>query len=149
MAATAKICECQYAGKGQPKHANGKGCGRPAVILMQITNMLLIGAILQSLKKMARLWSCQVKYSHMTQDKKETFGDIIGGDKLVLIDFTAEWCGPCKLMKPILEELRQRMGDKIRILKIDIDRSPVVSDAFNIQSVPTLMLIQNKNILWR
>jgi len=85
----------------------------------------------------------------MTQDKKETFGDIIGGDKLVLIDFTAEWCGPCKLMKPILEELRQRMGDKIRILKIDIDRSPVVSDAFNIQSVPTLMLIQNKNILWR
>jgi len=85
----------------------------------------------------------------MTQDKKETFGDIIGGDKLVLIDFTAEWCGPCKLMKPILEELRQRIGDKIRILKIDIDRSPVVSDAFNIQSVPTLMLIQNKNILWR
>jgi len=85
----------------------------------------------------------------MTQDKKETFGDIIGGDKLVLIDFTAEWCGPCKLMKPILEELRQRMGDKIRILKIDIDRSPVVSDAFNIQGVPTLMLIQNKNILWR
>jgi len=85
----------------------------------------------------------------MTRDNKETFGDIIGGDKLVLIDFTAEWCGPCKLMKPILEELRQRMGDKIRILKIDIDRSPVVSDAFNIHSVPTLMLIQNKNILWR
>ena len=85
----------------------------------------------------------------MTQDKQETFGDIIGGDKLVLIDFTAEWCGPCKMMKPILAELRQRMGDKIRILKIDIDRSPVVSDAFNIHSVPTLMLIQNKNILWR
>jgi thioredoxin 1 len=85
----------------------------------------------------------------MTQDKKETFGDIIGGEKLVLIDFTAEWCGPCKPMKPILEELRQRIGDKIRILKIDIDRSPVVSDAFNIHSVPTLMLIQNKNILWR
>jgi len=85
----------------------------------------------------------------MTHDNKETFGDIIGGDKLVLVDFTAEWCGPCKMMKPILEELRQRMGDKIRILKIDIDRSPVVSDAFNIHSVPTLMLIQNKNILWR
>jgi thioredoxin 1 len=84
-----------------------------------------------------------------TADKKETFGDIIGGNKVVLIDFTAEWCGPCKMMKPILEELRKRMGDKIRILKIDIDRSPVVSDAFNIQSVPTLMLIQNHNILWR
>jgi len=84
-----------------------------------------------------------------TENKKETFGDIIGGSKLVLIDFSAEWCGPCKLMKPILEELRRKMGDKIRILKIDIDRSPAVSDAFNIQSVPTLMLIQNRNILWR
>ena len=84
-----------------------------------------------------------------TENKKETFGEIIEGNKPVLIDFTAEWCGPCKMMKPILEELRQRMGDKIRILKIDIDRSPVVSDAFNIQSVPTLMLIQKRNILWR
>jgi thioredoxin len=84
-----------------------------------------------------------------TENKKETFGDIISGDKLVLIDFTAQWCGPCKMMKPILAELRERMGDKIRILKIDIDRSPAVSDAFNIQSVPTLMLIRNKNILWR
>ena len=84
-----------------------------------------------------------------TENKKETFGEIIGGNKLVLLDFTAEWCGPCKMMKPILEELRQRMGDKIRILKIDIDRSPAVSDAFSIQSVPTLMLIQNGNILWR
>lgn len=84
-----------------------------------------------------------------TENKKETFGEIIAGDKLVLIDFTAEWCGPCKMMKPILEELRQRLGDKIRILKIDIDRSPAVSDAFNIQSVPTLMLIRNRNILWR
>jgi len=84
-----------------------------------------------------------------TENKKETFGDIIGGSKLVLIDFSAEWCGPCKLMKQILEELRRKMGDKIRILKIDIDRSPAVSDAFNIQSVPTLMLIQNRNILWR
>lgn len=84
-----------------------------------------------------------------TENKKETFGEIIGGDKLVLIDFTAEWCGPCKMMKPILDELRKKMGDKIRILKIDIDRSPAVSDAFNIQSVPTLMLIRNRNILWR
>jgi len=84
-----------------------------------------------------------------TENKKETFNDIIKGDKPVLIDFFAEWCGPCKLMKPILSELRQRMGDKIRILKIDVDKSPVVSSAFQIQSVPTLMVIHNKNILWR
>src|SRR5215475_565789 len=91
-----------------------------------------------------------IKRSFMeTENKKETFNDIIQGDKPVLIDFFAEWCGPCKLMKPVLTELRQRMGDKIRILKVDVDRSPVVSSAFDIQSVPTLMLIQNKNILWR
>ncbi|MFI5186252.1 MAG: thioredoxin [Chitinophagales bacterium] len=83
------------------------------------------------------------------KDKKETFDDIIKGSKPVLIDFSAEWCGPCKMMKPILQELRQRMGDKIRILKIDIDKSPTVSDAFGIQAVPTLMLIKNSNILWR
>ena|ERR1051326_3734201 len=84
-----------------------------------------------------------------TENKKETFNDILESGKPVLIDFFAEWCGPCKLMKPILTDLRKRMGDKIRILKVDVDRSPVVSSAFEIQSVPTLMLIQNKNILWR
>ena len=93
---------------------------------------------------------CVIKSEDMsTGNKKETFREIISGDKLVLIDFTAEWCGPCKMMKPILAELRQRMRDKIRILKIDIDRSPAVADAFDIQSVPTLMLIRNHNILWR
>lgn len=84
-----------------------------------------------------------------TEAKRETFGEIIAGERPVLIDFSAEWCGPCKMMKPILEQLRQRMGDKIRILKIDIDRSPAVSSAFDIHSVPTLMLIQKRNILWR
>ena len=84
-----------------------------------------------------------------TENKKETFNDIIQGDRPVLIDFFAEWCGPCRLMKPILTELRQRMGDKIRILKVDVDKSPTVSSAFDIQSVPTLMLIRNKNIVWR
>ena len=83
------------------------------------------------------------------ENKKETFNDIIQGAKPVLIDFSAEWCGPCKMMNPVLEELRKRLGDKIRILKIDIDKSPAVSNAFGIQAVPTLVLIQNKNILWR
>ena len=82
-------------------------------------------------------------------NKKESFGEILQGSTPVLVDFTAEWCGPCKMMKPILEDLHNRMGNKLRIIKIDIDRSPAAANAFNVQSVPTLMLFQNGKSLWR
>ena len=84
-----------------------------------------------------------------TTNKTETFNDIIQGDKPVLVDFFAEWCQPCQLMKPILEELRERMGDTIRIIKVDIDQSPAAAGSYNITSVPTLMLFQKGHILWR
>lgn len=84
-----------------------------------------------------------------TQNRKESFAEIINGKTAVLVDFTAAWCGPCKMMKPVLEQLHQQMGDKLRILKIDIDKSPAAANAYNVQSVPTLILFQNGKSLWR
>lgn len=83
------------------------------------------------------------------ENNGETLKDIINGTTPVLVDFYAEWCGPCKMMKPILIDLRKQMGDAIRILKLDVDKNPAVAEAFNIAGVPTLILFQNGQIKWR
>lgn len=84
-----------------------------------------------------------------TTNKTETFNELIQGETPVLVDFSAEWCQPCKLMKPILQELHEKMGNEIRIIKVDIDQSPAASSFYNVTSVPTLMLFQKGKVLWR
>ncbi|TYP94781.1 thioredoxin [Fodinibius salinus] len=79
----------------------------------------------------------------------ETFNDIINADKPVLVDFYADWCGPCKMMGPILKKLKKKMGDQINIIKIDAEKNVDAAIKYNISGVPTLILFKDGEILWQ
>ena len=79
----------------------------------------------------------------------ETFKEVIAGDQLVLVDFYATWCQPCRMMHPVLEQLKQVLGDKFRIIKVDVDKYSETAHQYQIQSVPTLMLFQRGILKWR
>ena len=77
------------------------------------------------------------------------FSELINGDIPVLVDFSAEWCGPCKMMAPILKEVASKLGEKVRIIKVDIDKNPQAASAYQVQSVPTMILFIKGEIKWR
>ncbi|MCR4583434.1 MAG: thioredoxin [Prevotella sp.] len=79
----------------------------------------------------------------------ETFQEIINSSQLTLVDFFATWCGPCKMMHPVLEQLKQELGDAIRIIKLDVDKNGPQAAFYRVQSVPTLMLFRGGQVLWR
>jgi thioredoxin len=78
-----------------------------------------------------------------------SFETHVQGNKPVVVDFFAEWCGPCKLMAPVLQDLKRTVGDKATVLKMDIDKNPRYAEQYNIMAVPTLLIFKEGNIVWR
>ncbi|RKD91759.1 thioredoxin [Mangrovibacterium diazotrophicum] len=78
----------------------------------------------------------------------EQFNAIISGNTPVLVDFFATWCGPCKMMGPILQQLKTELGENIRIIKIDVDKNPAIAQHYQVRSVPTLKIFQNGQVKW-
>jgi thioredoxin len=87
--------------------------------------------------------------AHLKQRIMASFESHIKGEIPVVVDFFAEWCGPCKMMGPILHEVKEKVGERATVLKLDIDKSPYYSELYNIHAVPTVMIFKNGNVLWR
>ncbi len=84
-----------------------------------------------------------------TQTDKMSFKDMLKSRPLILVDFYAEWCGPCKMLSPIIEKVKSKVGDKATIIKVDVDKNQAALAAYEIMGVPTLILFKNGKIVWR
>lgn len=82
-------------------------------------------------------------------ERTRGFHDLIAGDKPVLVDFFAEWCGPCRMMPPILHEFKERMGDRVVVIKVDVDKNPAAAQAYQVRGVPTLIIFKRGRPVFR
>jgi thioredoxin 1 len=80
---------------------------------------------------------------------KQNFGKLIAGQIPVLVDFHADWCGPCKMLAPILKQVKEELGDTIKIVKIDVDKNQSIASRYQVRGVPTMLLFKDKKQLWR
>lgn len=78
-----------------------------------------------------------------------TFSELIRSEKPVLVDFSAEWCGPCRMLAPILEDVKRKIGDRAAIFKLDVDHNQAIASSYNVMAVPTLIIFQNGKPVWR
>ncbi|MBP6574341.1 MAG: thioredoxin [Flavobacteriales bacterium] len=83
------------------------------------------------------------------ETKPTSFNALINGEKPVVVDFYAEWCGPCKMMKPILDEFKGMVGDRVTVIKVDVDKNPSAARAYGVRGVPTLAIFKKGVIVWR
>jgi thioredoxin 1 len=79
----------------------------------------------------------------------KTFSEIINSETVTLVDFSAEWCGPCKMMKPVLEDLKSKIGDRATVIKVDVDKNPQAAMSYQVQGVPTFILFRKGEVKWR
>jgi thioredoxin 1 len=80
---------------------------------------------------------------------KSSFKDIISSQTPVLVDFHADWCGPCKMLAPILKQVKEQLGDSVKIIKIDVDKNQQIASKYQVRGVPTMLLFKNGKQLWR
>lgn len=81
--------------------------------------------------------------------KPKTFNELIAGDQPVLVDFFATWCGPCQMMQPILQDTAKQVGEKVKIIKVDVDKNQLAASSYQVRGVPTLILFHKGKVLWR
>ena len=90
-----------------------------------------------------------VLYQTKNIEKMNSFNQIIKSEKPVLVDFFATWCGPCQMLSPILKQVKDSLGDRVSIIKIDVDKNQLIASQYQVRGVPTMILFQNGKQLWR